>query len=177
MTPFLFFTFCSHLMTPIFKMLSHLMTPFFRNVYLIWASCSHLIMTPFSPINDHLVICTQSLKEGFFALRLTASRNDPSFFLYTEVFTKRPPSFYSPHQMTPYCSFVLTERPPFFSLFSLSPKDPYFRGRVRTSPSLPYVSAPLPGQIRCLFRISGLPWMAPFLFENWFRYRSWTQNA
>ena len=33
MTPFLFFTFCSHLMTPIFKMLSHLMTPFFRNIY------------------------------------------------------------------------------------------------------------------------------------------------
>ena len=29
MTPFLFFTFYSHLMTPISKMLSHLMTPFF----------------------------------------------------------------------------------------------------------------------------------------------------
>ena len=45
--------------------------------------------------------------------------------------------------MTPYFSFVLTERP-LFSLFSLSPKDPYFGGRVRTYPSLPYVSAPPP---------------------------------
>ena len=62
------------------------------------------------------------------------------FFLKREGFTKRPPSFYSPHQMTPYFSFVLTERPP-FSLFSLSPKDSYFGGLVPTSPSLPYVSA------------------------------------
>ena len=43
--------------------------------------------------------------------------------------------------MTPYFSFVFIERP-LFSLFSLSPKDPYFGGRVRTYPSLPYVSAP-----------------------------------
>ena len=28
LTPFLFFTFCSQVMTPIFKMISHLMTPF-----------------------------------------------------------------------------------------------------------------------------------------------------
>ena len=42
--PFLFFTFCSHLMTPIFKMLSHLMTPFFRHIYRWkWASCAHWI--------------------------------------------------------------------------------------------------------------------------------------
>ena len=69
------------------------------------------------------------------------------FFLQIEAFTKRPPSLYSPHQITPYFSSVLTERPlPFFSLFSLSLKDPYFGGRVRTSPSLPYVSAPR-GQI------------------------------
>ena len=48
MTPFLFFTFCSHLMTPIFKMLSHLMT-FLRNIYRWnWASCSHW-MTPIFP--------------------------------------------------------------------------------------------------------------------------------
>ena len=40
--------------------------------------------------------------------------------------------------MTPHFILVLTERPPFF--FSLSPKDPYFGGRVRTSPSLPYVT-------------------------------------
>ena len=32
MTPFLFFTFCSHLKTPIFKMLSYLMALFFRNI-------------------------------------------------------------------------------------------------------------------------------------------------
>ena len=43
--------------------------------------------------------------------------------------------------MTPYFSFVLTERP-LFSLFSPSPKDPYFEGLGRTSPSLPYLSAP-----------------------------------
>ena len=48
--------------------------------------------------------------------------------------------------MTPYFSLVLTERP-LFSSFSLSPKDPYFGGRVRTSPSLPYVSAPPPPRI------------------------------
>ena len=46
--------------------------------------------------------------------------------------------------MTPYFSLVLTERSPFFSLFSLLPKDPYFGGRVRIYPSLPYVSAPPP---------------------------------
>ena len=36
--------------------------------------------------------------------------------LQTEVFTKRPPFFYSPHQMTPYFSFVLTERPHIYSV-------------------------------------------------------------
>ena len=47
--PFLFFTFCSHLMTRIFKMLSHLMTPFFRNIYRWkWGLCSHW-MTPIFP--------------------------------------------------------------------------------------------------------------------------------
>ena len=58
--PFLFFTFCSHLMTPIFKMLSHLMTPFFRN---IGENGRHALTErcPFSSINDHLVICTQYL--------------------------------------------------------------------------------------------------------------------
>ena len=43
--------------------------------------------------------------------------------------------------MTPY--FLLSSlKDPLFSLFSLSPKDPYFGGRVRTYPSLSYVSAP-----------------------------------
>ena len=42
MTPFLFFTFCSHLMTPIFKMLSHLMTPFWEIDGLEWSKNSTL---------------------------------------------------------------------------------------------------------------------------------------
>ena len=52
MTPFLFFTLCSHLMTPIFKMLSHLMTrsPFWEIKCSHWTTffrskCSHW-MTP-----------------------------------------------------------------------------------------------------------------------------------
>ena len=77
-----------------------------------------------------------------FALRLSASRDDPLFYLQTEVFTKRPTSFYSPHQMTPYIFLLSSLKEPLFSLFSLSPKDPYFGSRVRTYPSLPYVSAP-----------------------------------
>ena len=44
--PLFNFHICSHLMTPIFKMLSHLMTPFFRNIcWWKWASCSYW-MTP-----------------------------------------------------------------------------------------------------------------------------------
>ena len=67
MTPFLFFTFCSHLMTPIFKMLSHLMTPFFRNIYKWkWASCSHWMMPIFTnkwpPRNMYPIFVW---KEGF----------------------------------------------------------------------------------------------------------------
>ena len=70
------------------------------------------------------------------------------FFLQTEVFTKRP-LFYSPHQMTPI--FLLSSlKDPLYSLFSLSPKDPYFGGHVRTHPSLPYVSAPLGNRIKGL---------------------------
>ena len=63
---------------------------------------------------------------------LHASMIDPLFFFKLKSSLKDPFLFYSPHQMTPYFSFVLTERPP-FSLFSLSTKDPYFGGRVRTS--------------------------------------------
>ena len=59
----------------------------------------------------------------------------PFFFLQTEVFTKRLPSFYGPHQMTPYFSFAHTEKTPFF--FSLSPKDPYFGG---SCPHIPVTS-------------------------------------
>ena len=113
-----------------------------------WASCSHSEWRRFSPINDHLVIRTQYLFGRSdlcsclieFCTKIESLTKWPLFFLQTEVFTKRPLLFYSTHQMTPYFSFALTERPPFF--FSLSPKDPYFWGCVRTSPSLPYVSAP-----------------------------------
>ena len=58
--PFYFSHFALTVMTPIFKMLSHLMTPFFRNI----SENGHHALTewcPFSPINDHLVICTQYL--------------------------------------------------------------------------------------------------------------------
>ena len=65
------------------------------------------------------------------------------FFLQTEVFTKDPLLFIDLTKWPPI--FLLSSlKDPLFSLFSLSPKDPYFGGRVRTSPSLPYVSA-LPG--------------------------------
>ena len=70
--------------------------------------------------------------------------------------------------MTPYFSLFLTKRP-LFSVFSLSPKDPYFGGRVRTYPSLLYVSAP--GLRTCLHQdpiqcmtpgkhgpVTGAPW-------------------
>ena len=52
------------------------------------------------------------------AKRLRAHEMTSFFFfgLQTEVFTKRPPFFYSPHQMTPYFSFVLTERPHIYSV-------------------------------------------------------------
>ena len=148
--PFLFFTFCSHLMTPIFKMLSHLMTPFFRNIYRWkWASCSHwmtLIFTNKWPPRDmypnffgrrnscYIEFCTkiESLTKWppFFFFKLKSSLKDPFFFI---VLTKWPPIF-----------LLSSLKDPLFSLFSLSPKDPYFGGRVRTYPSLPYVSAPPP---------------------------------
>ena len=104
---------------------------------------------PFSPINDHRVICTQYLFgrrdlcscQIEFCTKVRASRNDPLFFFKLKSSLKDPFFF-----------IVLTKWPPIFllsslkdplsSLFSLSPKDPYFGGRVCTSPSLPYVSAP-----------------------------------
>ena len=108
------------------------MTPFFRNIYRWkWASCSHWmtpIFTSKRPPRDMYPIFVWPPKSPLFFFKLKSSLKDPFFF-------------YSPHQMTPYFSFVLTERP-LFSLFSLSPKGPYFGGRVRTYPSLPYVSAP-----------------------------------
>ena len=124
---------------PIFKMLSHLMTPFFRNIYRWkWASCSHWMTPIFTnkrPPRDMYPIFVWPPKWPPFFFKLKSSLKDPFFF-------------YSPRQTTPYFSFVLTERP-LFSLFSLSPKDPYFGGRVRTYPSLPYVSAPPPPFLTC----------------------------
>ena len=99
MTPFLFFTFCSHLMTPIFKMLSHLMTPFFRNIYRWkWMSCSHW-MTP---------IFTNKWPPRDIYPKFVW--NDPLYFFKLNSLLKDPFFFYSPHQMTPYFSFVLNER-------------------------------------------------------------------
>ena len=64
------------------------------------------------------------------------------FFLKTEGFTKRPLHFIVLTKWLPI--FLLSSlKDPLFSLLCLSPKDPYFGGLVCTSPSLPYVSAPL----------------------------------
>ena len=109
---------------------------------------SHWMTPTFSPINGHLVICTQYLfgRRDLcsclieFCTKIESLTKWPPFFLQTEIFTKRPLLFYSPQQMTPFLLSSLKD--PLFSLFSLSPKDPYFGGRVRTYPSLPYVSAP-----------------------------------
>ena len=137
-------------MTPTFKMLSHLMTPFFRNIYRWkWALCSHWmtpIFTNIWPPREMYPIFVW--KEGFmwllnrilhrkiesltkwppFFFKLKSSLKDPFFFI---VLTKWPPIF-----------LLSSLKDPLFSLLSLSPKDPYFWGRVRTSPSLPYVSGP-----------------------------------
>ena len=57
MTPFLFFTVCHHLMTPIFKKLSDLMTPLFRNIYRWkWASCSCWMTPTVRPVGTNLVL-------------------------------------------------------------------------------------------------------------------------
>ena len=104
--PFSFFTFCSHLMTP-FSKCSLTLTPFLE--IFIDENGRHALTEwrPFLPINDHLVICIYPI--------FVWPPKWPPFFLQTEVFTKRPLLFfYSPHQMTPYFSFVLTERPLFF---------------------------------------------------------------
>ena len=59
---------------------------------------------PFSPINDHLLICTQYLfgRGDLYSCSILhwdwmPHEMTPFFFLKTEGFTKRPPSFYSPH--------------------------------------------------------------------------------
>ena len=124
MTPFLFFTFCCHLMNPIFKMLSHLMTPFFR---IFIGENGHALTEwhPFSLINDDLVICTQYLfgrriyvvAKSKFALRLSTSRNDPLFFFKLKfslkdlllfiALTKWPPIFFCPHWKTPFFLYLV----------------------------------------------------------------------
>ena len=159
MTPFLFFTICSQLMSPIFKMLSHLMPglndpfeklkcshwtcwmTFFRNKCCHWMNPIFTNKWPSLDIHPIFV-----WKEGIyivakFCTEIESLTKWPPFFLKTEGFTKRPPSFYSPHQMTPYFSST-SLKDSLFSLLCLSPKDPYFRGLVCTSLSLLYVSAP-----------------------------------
>ena len=67
-------------------------------------------------------ICTQYLfgRRNFIVVKFCTKIESltiwPPFFLKTEDFTKRPPSFSSPQQMTPYFSFVLIERPLFLYL-------------------------------------------------------------
>ena len=103
---------------------------------------------PFPPINDHLVICTQYL----FGRRDSCSCLI-EFRTKIESLTKWPPFFFKLKfsLKDPFFFIVLTKWPPIFllsslkdhrfSLFSLLLKDPYFGGLVRTSKSLPYVSA------------------------------------
>ena len=111
-----------------------LMTPFRKNKMLslnVPFEYIHALneWPPFSPINDHLLICTQYLfGEGFiFALRLRASLYDPFFFLKTEGFTKRPPSFYSPHQMIPLFFLCPHWKTPFFLYIACHRKTPTLR--------------------------------------------------
>ena len=112
----------------------------------VMPSCSHWSwMTPIFankwPPRDMYPIFVW--KEGFMSLLKDWELTKwPPFFLAFKLKSSlKDPFFYSPHQMTPYFSFVLTERPHIYSVTD-SPKDPYFWGRVRTSPSLPYVIPP-----------------------------------
>ena len=66
--------------------------------------------------------------------------------------------------MTPYF-FLSSPKDHLFSLFSLSPKDPYFGGLVRTSPSLPYVMPPRRGQPP--FRFVQFLKTRPYITEIW----------
>ena len=91
---------------PIFKMLSHLMTPFLE-IFIYENGCHALTdWRPFSPINDHLVVCTQYLfgRRDLcsylieFCTKIDSLTKWPPFFpLQTEVFTKRPILFNSNH--------------------------------------------------------------------------------
>ena len=81
-----------------------------------------------------------------FCTKIESLTKWPPFFLKKNLKAslKRLPSFYSPHQMTPYFSFVLTERPSFSSL-NLSPKTPIILWGSCPHMALPYVNAFPPG--------------------------------
>ena len=112
---------------------------------------------PFSPINDHLLICTQYLfGEGFiFALRLRASLYDPFFFLKTEGFTKRPPSLYSPHQMIPLFFLCPHWKTPFFLYIACHRKTPTLRV-LSAHPRHFHMWVPPRGSEKAPFTISAL---------------------
>ena len=125
---------------PIFKMLSHLINPFFRNIYRWkWASCSHWMTPIFTnkrPPRDMYPIFVWPPKW-------------PPFFRQTEVFTKRPLLFFIVLTKWPPIFLLSSLKDHFFSLFSLSPKDPYFgvvsahtRHFHMWMPPVPYMSLP-----------------------------------
>ena len=130
MTPFYFFIFCSHLMIPIFKMLSHLMSwPPFLEIFIGENGC-HALMLSLKLMSWMMPIFTNKWpprdmypifvwKEGFMSLLKDWELTKwPPFFLAFKLKSslKDPLFFYSPHQMTPYFSFVLTERPHIYSV-------------------------------------------------------------
>ena len=149
--PLFIFTFCSHLMTPM--MLSHLMTPILRNKILSLNGpfstnkCWHwmtLIFTNKWPSLDMYLIFVW--KEGLcFALMIESLTKWLSFSLKTEGFTKKTPFFFIVLTKWPSIIFCPHWKTPYFLYF------PYFRGLVRTCPSLRYVSAPSPRVVTILF--------------------------
>ena len=117
---------------PIFKMLSHLMNPlFFRNIYRWKWRHALTEWRPFSPINDHLVICTQYLFGRrdlcscwikFCTKIETLTTEWPLFFYKLKSSLKDFLLFYSPHQMTPY--FCPHWKTPFFLYLVCHRKTP-----------------------------------------------------
>ena len=91
------------------------------------------------------LICSPSLEDLHFALRLRASLNDPPFSNKLKTSLKDPLFVV----LTKFIFLLSLLKDPLLSIFSLSPKDP--GGLVRTSPSLTYVSGPLPSVL--------LPWI------------------
>ena len=118
---------CSHWMTPGSQI---------NALHVKWAPFPAKMLSPndchfqkymFSLNDPHFQPKLLSLNAQLFKKWLL-SLNDSVFASY----------FYRPHQMTPYFSGALTERPPFFFTQSVTERP----SRCRTSPSLPYLSAP-----------------------------------